>query len=85
MLLTVTDGPKTKEAWVKHIYTKDWGDIRTRIGLRKMEGRESTEGEGVELGTPAQEEVVLAEIRQAFDNGEEVSSGHWPTYNKLLN
>jgi len=65
---------------VSHIHRNDVGGyVRARIGFRKREGREPTEDEEDELGTQAQDEVSPAEIRQAFDSGEEVSSGHRPS------
>ena len=56
------------------MYERDWGgNVRARIELRKLEGREAIEGEEGRLGVPDPEEVTPAEIRQAFDTGEEVS------------
>jgi len=62
---------------VDHIAEGKWGgDVQARIRLRKREGREPTEEEEDEMGTPDQEKVTVADIRKAFDKGEEVSLGH---------
>ena len=66
--------PKTKKAWVKFMHWKDWGGkVRARVKFRKLEGREPTKDEKNELEVPAVDEVTVAEIRDAFDKGEEVS------------
>ena len=73
-LLAGADVSKTKEGWVKYIHLKGWGGkVRARIKFRKLEGREPTEDEEGELEIPGYKEVIPAEIRQAFDKGEEVS------------
>ena len=82
----VTNAPKTKKSWVKHIHEKGWGgNVRARIKFRKYEGREPTEDEEDELGEPGPEEVTTAEIREAFDKGEEVSFARQSTSDMLPN
>ena len=52
-----------------------WGaGVRARIKFRKREGREPNEDEEDETGIPDPEEVTVADIREAFDKGEEVSA-----------
>lgn len=70
----MTDVSKTKKSWVKYIHEKGWGgSVRARIKFRKYEGREPTEDEEDELHEPGPGEVTTAEVREAFDKGEEVS------------
>lgn len=82
----MTDVPKTKKSWVKYIHEKGWGgSVRARIKFRKYEGREPTEDEEDELDEPGPEEVTTAEIREAFDKGEEVSFACQSTSDMLSN
>ena len=79
----MTDAPKTKKSWAKYIHRKDWGgSVRARIQFRKREGRKPTEEEEDELAIPDPEDVTAAEIREALDKGEEVSSACWVTPDK---
>jgi len=55
----VIDAFQTKKAWVKYIHQKNWGGVRARIELR--------------MGAQGSEEVSEAQVREAFDEGEEVS------------
>ena len=71
---------------MKYIHRKGWGgDVRARIKFRKYEGREPTEDEEAELDEPGPEEITTAEIREAFDKGEEVSLTCKSTFDVLPN
>lgn len=81
----MTDAHKTKKSWAKYIHRRDWGgSVRARIQFRKRKGRGPTEQEEAALGTPDPEDVTAAEIREALDNGEEVSLACRVTSEKLL-
>ena len=83
-VFTVTEISKTKKSWVRYMYRKGWGgNVRARIQFRRREGREPTEAEEDELDTPDPGVVTEAEIREAFDNGEEVSLAHRVTLDGL--
>ena len=80
----MTNASKTKKSWVKYIHTKGWGgDVRARIKFRRCEGREPTEEDKLDETGP--EETTTAEIREAFDKGEEVSFACQSAFDILLN
>ena len=55
----------------QHLVTDDWGSgVRSRIKLRKTMGREPTRGEVKALSDDRS--ITEAEIREAFDRGDEV-------------
>lgn len=59
---------------MKYIYRKGWGgSVRARIQFRKDERRDPTEDEEDTFDTPEPGAITMEEIREAFDNGEEVS------------
>ena len=52
------------------------GGVRARIKFRKRGLKEPNEDEKDKEGTSDPEEVTAADIREAFDKGEEVSPGY---------